>query len=129
MDLKKFKNYNFFKFGINLLFYCFSNKLNISNLIAKFLVQNLSQLKDSKDLNVLFKFLNNIINLFILKLTKIRSVEIKIKGNFIKNQKATIRNFIIGTKIPKLLIKNNLDFNKSTVYTKKGTFGLKIWVY
>lgn len=129
MDLKKFKNHSFFKLGINLFFYCFNSKLSISILLSKFLIENLSQLKNSKNLNVLFKFLNNIINLFVLKLTKIKSVEIKIKGNFIKNQKATVKNFIIGKKVPKLKIQNNLDFNTSTAYTKKGTFGLKIWVY
>ena len=129
MDLKKFKNNSFFKFGINLFFYAFNNKLNISTLISKFLVKNLSQLKNSKNLNIMFKFLTNVINLFIIKFNKIKSVEIQLKGNFVKNQKAMVKNFIIGKKVSKLSIKKSLDFNKDIAYTKKGTFGLKIWIY
>jgi hypothetical protein len=129
VNLKKFQNNTFFELGVNLLFNSFYNKINIAFLISDFIKTELSKIKDSKFFNSFLKFLFNNIKYFLFIFKKIKGIEIKIKGNLTKKQRAVVKTIILGKKVPKLLINNNLKFNESTAYTKKGTFGIKVWVY
>ena len=126
INLKKFQNETFFK-GTNLLLNLFNNKkTNISYFISEFIASNLPKIKL---LNRFLIFLNDNLKFFLLFTNKINGIEIQIKGNLKKNQRAITKQIIVGNKIPKLLINSDSHFTKSVAYLKKGSLGIKIWVF
>ena len=127
VNLKKFQNTAFFKSTINLLFYCLYNKCNLAYILSKFLSYKLAKFKSLKNTNIFLDFFINSVY-YLLLFKKIQKFELYLKGNLNKNKRSIIKKFILEKKISKIKINQNFNFENSTVYSKKGTFGIKVCI-
>ena len=129
LNLKKFRNNNYFEQGINLMYNnSLKNKNQLSFLISEYISKELSRLKNPKFFNFFLKFLVNNVRYFLISNNKIKGVKIHIKGNLGRKPRAFSKVFITGKNVSKLKINNNLQYEESTCFSKKGTFGVKTWV-
>lgn len=126
VQLRKYQRNEFFKEGVNLIFSSV-NLHSSAKLISEFISQNLRKLKRH---NFFFKFVKNILNIFINKTfsSKIRGVKIKIKGRFNGVPRAKSKIFQIGKHMPVLTLNAKISYSETTAYTANGTFGVKVWV-
>lgn len=128
LNLKKFQKLNYFEVGINFIFNLYKNKNKIAYIISEFISGELIQNKNPQFFKLFFKFLVKNIKYFLLKNYNISGVEISLKGNLSRKPRASSKNFIIGKKISKIKLNTDLNYYESTCYSKKGTFGVKVWV-
>jgi ribosomal protein S4 len=128
IKLRKYKQNDFFKEGINLLFRCTTNK-ETSNLLAQYIATQLPKLKLHKfflhfirdSLRLLFKTKN---------FSNLKGIKIQVKGRFNGAPRARKQIINIGKGVPILTINSNIDYSETTSYNhKKGTFGVKVWIY
>lgn len=124
-QLRKYKQNEFFKEGINILFSCTIKKKS-SDLLANFIA---NQLKKLKRHNFFIKFIKTSLNLFSGKTFSIvKGIKIKIKGRFNGAPRAKHKIINIGSGVPVLTLDSNISYSEATAYTSNGTFGVKIWV-
>jgi len=125
--LKKYKQNQFFKEGINLLMTCITTKYS-SKLLADFISTQIETLKFH---NFFVRFVKNTLNLLNSShfCSKIKGIKINIKGRFNGHPRA--KNKLIQiSNLPALLKKNlNVDYFNKTAYTSNGTVGVKVWIY
>lgn len=128
LKLKKFEKNNFFKLGLNnTVKYFLSLNQNCANNIAVLIQFLIEQLNNLKNLNYLLNFIENLIKCFLIKVL-INGVLIKMKGNLSKNTRAIKKSLTIGRPISCVKINSQLDFHRLTIYTKKGTIGIKVFI-
>lgn len=127
INLKKFQHIAFFKSTINFLFYCLYNKCNLAYIISTFLSHKLSKFKNSKNTNIFLDFFINSM-CYLLLFKKIQKFELHLKGNLNKNKRSIFKKFILEKKISKIKINQNFNYKNSIVYSKKGTFGVKVCI-
>lgn len=125
VQLRKYKQNEFFIEGVNALFTSITNK-NSSLLIAEYIAYNLKKLKRH---NFFLKFIKTTLVLFNKKFSNIDGIKIKIKGRFNGAPRAKHKIFLIGNGVPVLSIKSKVDYTETTAYTPNGTFGIKIWIH
>lgn len=129
LKLKKFEKNSFFKASLNAFVkYIMSFSFNYSQNIGLFVQFFIEQLNNYKHLNSLLNFIKNIIKCFLIK-TLVNGVIIEIRGNLSKNPRATNKFLKIGSTVSRVKIYSKIDFFESVCYTKKGTFGVKTFVY
>lgn len=127
LKLRKFDKLHYFRHILNLLYYylVLDNK---AILISYLLFYYLPNIKEIKKVNLFFKFINNIFNLFFIKLYLFKGLKIILKGNLTKNKRANKTIIKMGNFINNSKINNNLNFDQITCFTLKGTLGIKIYI-
>jgi hypothetical protein len=129
LRLKKFEKTSFFKASLTMFVkYIMSFSYNYASNIAIFAQFYIEQLNNYKHLNFLLNFIKNIIKCFVIK-TLVNGVIIEIRGNLSKNPRATNKLLKIGQTLSRVKIHSKIDFCESVCYTKKGTFGIKVFVH
>lgn len=128
MNLKKFENTSYFDSGINLLYNLAKNRTGLAYLISNYISIEFSKIKNPKFFNFFLKFIITSIKYFLLLEKTIKSLKINIKGNLGRKPRAFSKIFILGQKISNSTINTSLQYNESTCFSKKGTFGIKVWV-
>jgi ribosomal protein S3 len=126
LKLKRYKNNNFFISGITLL-YTITKKLNSINLLTQFIANNLKTVKRHK---FFFKFIKNSLSILLQNpLSVLKGVKIKVTGRVNGRPRAKHLIILIGSGVPCLTLKSNIDYQRITAFTSKGTIGIKIWAY
>lgn len=128
IKLRKYKQSDFFEEGINLLFRCTTNK-KTSNLLAQFIATQLPKLKLHK---FFLYFIRDSLRLFFKtkNFSNLKGIKIQVKGRFNGAPRARKQTINIGKRMPILTINSNIDYSETTSYNRKrGTFGIKIWIY
>lgn len=124
-QLRKYKQNEFFKEGINLLFSC-ARKKKSADLLAHFIA---NQLKKLKRHNFFIKFIKTSLGLFSGKsFSIVEGIKIKIKGRFNGAPRAKHKIINVGNSVPVLTLNSNINYSEATAYTSNGTFGVKIWI-
>lgn len=124
--LRKFQQNEFFKKGFNLLYNFTTNSQN-PTFLAKFIALFLKKLKRP---NFFLRFLTLTLKTLITqKFSKLKRIQIKIKGRFNGAPRSTHKFINIGKNIPVLTLNSKIDYGETTAYTSNGTFGVKIWTY
>nr|YP_009115299.1 ribosomal protein S3 [Berkeleya fennica]AJA05820.1 ribosomal protein S3 [Berkeleya fennica] len=125
-QLRKYKQNEFFKEGVNTLFSCVVKKRS-SDLLVHFIA---NQLKKLKRHNFFIKFVKTTLSLFSGKtFSIINGIKIKIKGRFNGAPRAKHTIIQIGNGVPVLTLNSNISYSEATAYTSNGTFGVKIWIH
>lgn len=125
VNLKKYKQNNFFQEGVNILFTLIT-KSKSANLLAKFIAFQLSNLKRH---NFFLKFLKTTLTTFLDNtFSNIQGIKIKVKGRFNGAPRAKHKFIVIGKGVPVLTLNSNIDYAEDTAYTANGTFGIKVWI-
>ena len=123
IKLRKFQNNEFFKDGINILYYCV-NKKKSSDSLAEFIAFYLKKLKRP---GFFLRFLKSALKLLISKqLSHFKRIHIEIKGRINGAPRAKNRFIKIGKDVPNLTINSRIDYTESTAYTSNGTIGVKV---
>lgn len=123
--LRKFKNTNFFKEGINLISLSLLES-NSNSLLTEFIAK---ELRKQKRHNFFLKFVSTTIKKFInLKTSKYKGVKIKLSGRINGRNRARHKIIIIGENPPLLSLKSKINYSEETAYTPRGTIGIKIWM-
>lgn len=127
LKLRKFDKLISFKTILNLLYYSsiFGSKAII---ISYILSSKLPNIKETKNVNLFFKFFENILKLFFIKLNIIKGLKVILKGNLTKNKRASKVTITIGDIVNNSKISNNLTLDKTTCFTSKGTLGIKTYI-
>lgn len=127
IGLKKFDRNSFFKDGVNLVFLSLNTR-NSADLLSKFIAKTVNGLK--KRHNFFLKFIKNLLLIFINKgfSSKIKGVQIKIKGRLNGVPRAKSRIIKVGSTMPIMSVGSKIDYSESTAYTANGTLGVKVWV-
>lgn len=125
INLRKYKQNDFFHEGINILFRCATNKKS-----AKLLTEFISiQLKTLKHHNFFFKFLKNTLVLFKNNIiSKFKGIKIKIKGRLNGRPRARSKIIKIANNISVLTIDSKIDYSEITAFNPNGTLGVKVWI-
>lgn len=124
IKLKKYKQNDFFKEGVNIMF--MSTTQQTSNLLAQFTATQLSKLKRH---NFFLKFLKTTLTTFkSSKFSNLQGIKIKIKGRLNGAPRAKHKIITIGNGVPALTLNSNINYSESTSYTSNGTFGVKVWI-
>ena len=123
--LRKFQQNEFFKKGLNT----FCNFV-LTNPNPKFLAEFVAlYLKKLKRPNFFLRFLKAGLKLFTNEhFSKLRLIQIKIKGRFNGAPRSSYKFIRIGKNIPVLTLNSKIDYAESTAFTSDGTFGIKIWI-
>ena len=126
VKLRKYKQNQFFKNGINILFSCIVNK-NSAKLLSKFVAIELQTLKKH---NFFLKFVKTTLTLFLKKkiFSKCKGIKIKIKGRFNGAPRAKERIILIGKGVSVLTINSKIKYSENISFTSNGTFGVKVWI-
>ena len=125
-QLRKYKQNEFFKEGVNLLFSCTIKKKS-SDLLTHFIA---SQLKKLKRHNFFMKFIKTSLSLFSGKaFSLVKGIKIKIKGRFNGAPRAKHKIINIGNGVPVLTLDSNISYSETTAFTSNGTFGVKVWIH
>ena len=126
VNLRKYKQTEFFQEGINILFTCATNKKS-SKLLAQFIA---IQLKNLKRHNFFLKFVKSALTLFSHNvLSKFKGIKIKIKGRLNGRPRARSQVFKIADDVSVLTIDSTIDYSEETAFTPNGTLGIKVWVH
>ena len=76
---------------------------------------------------------NNLINLNYYLKTKIRSIKgliIVLKGRLSRKGNRKKKKIVIyGTAPPFNSLKENIEFAQNIVFTRRGSYGIKVWVH
>ena len=126
-QLRKYKQYEFFKEGINLVLISVTNSSS-SALLADFIA---NQIKKLKRHNPFIKFIKTALTLFISNSLSpnVKGIKLKAKGRFNGAPRAKHKIIKIGSGVPVLSIASKIDYSEATAYTTNGTFGIKVWIY
>lgn len=127
LKLRKFDKLIYFNIVFNLLYYCLRLK-NKAILISDIVSSKLPNIKAVKSVHNFFKFIENVFNLFLIKLRILKGLKLIFKGNLTKNKRATKLIITVGDAINNSKINNNLSFDKVTCFTAKGTLGIKTYI-
>jgi ribosomal protein S3 len=99
-------------------------KLRFSSILARFIAKQLSFEKKHKSLlwqiARIVKVLNNRLSLF-------NGLKLYVTGKLIGKMRRQAYSFKLG-KLPLQKIESNLDFCKTTSFTKFGTISVKLWL-
>jgi hypothetical protein len=128
VSLKRFQKNNYFDSGINLFHNCCQYKNNITSTIAEYISEELSKLKKPKLFNFFFKFLTKSLKYFLIDSNLIEGMQVVVQGNLGRKPRASSKLYSVGKKIKKLSLNKDLQYSESVCYSKKGTFGIKVWV-
>lgn len=124
LKLKRFKNTDFYKDGIELMLNSILNK-NSANLLAKYIA---FQIKINKKHKFFLSFLKKVITpLLTSNISVIKGIKIKIKGRLNGAPKARHKIVSVGD-IPTQSINSFLDYSQTAIHTKNGTYGVKVWM-
>lgn len=125
-SLRKFRQNDFFKDGVNLMFNS-TLQSNSADLIARFIA---TQLKKLKRHNFFLIFIKTTFLIFInSNFSNLKGIKIKIKGRINSRPRARHRTINIGKGVPSLTINSKIDYSEKTSYTSNGTLGVKIWTH
>jgi hypothetical protein len=124
---RRFEQNEFYKEVINVIYQThFVN--NKAALIANLLKVKLSNIKKLKSTNYFIYFIRSTIKYFLYKYKLIDGIKIKISGNLSKRRRAITKIIKIGKNINVLRLNSKLSYEESTCYTKKGSFGIKVYI-
>jgi hypothetical protein len=122
--LRQFKRTEFFKDGINIIFWSIYLNRNSSELLLSFIEK---QLKTLKRHNFLVKFLKKSLKLFLKSdFSLIKGIQIKLKGRLNGFSRAKQKIIKIGD-IPIHSIKADIGYGEKSITTSNGNIGVKIW--
>ena len=125
VNLRKYKQTEFFKEGINILFTCATSKKS-SKLLAQFIA---IQLKNLKRHNFFLKFVKNALTLFSNYVSStFKGIKIKIKGRLNGRPRARSQVFKIANDVSILTINSTINYSEETAFTSNGTLGIKVWI-
>lgn len=128
IKLKKFENYFYFSTSFNwFLQYLLFNQ-NFAYNLSKLIQFYVEQLSNFKFLNSLLYFVTNLINFFLIN-NVLKGIRIEIKGILGKTARSKVKVLKLGQFVSYVKIFSKLDFYHSVIFTKKGTFGLKITTF
>ena len=126
LNLRKYKQTEFFKEGINVLFTCATQKKS-SKLLAQFIA---IQLKSLKRHNFFLRFVKSTLTLFRNNvLSTFKGIKIKIKGRLNSRPRARSRVFKIASDVSTLTINSTINYSEETAFTPNGTLGIKVWIH
>lgn len=125
LKLRKFDQLEFFRLILNLIYNSILLKSKVI-LISDILRLKLPNIKRS--INLFIKYIENLLLLFLFKSNIIVGLKLILKGNIIKNKRAIKMIVNIGHFINNSRISNDIIYHKSTCFTVKGTFGIKIFI-
>jgi ribosomal protein S3 len=126
VNLRKYKQTEFFKEGINVLFTCATQKKS-SKLLAQFIA---IQLKSLKRHNFFLKFVKSALTLFRNNvLSTFKGIKIKIKGRLNSRPRARSQVFKIANDVSALTINSTINYSEETAFTPNGTLGIKVWIH
>jgi len=128
VSLKKFQKNDYFDTGVNLLCNSFYYKKSITFILAEYVSQELSKLKKPRLFNFFFKFLTKSLKSFLIDSNLIKGIQIALQGNLGRKPRASSKLYTVGKEIKKLSLNKDLQYSESVCYSKKGTFGIKVWV-
>lgn len=121
--LRKYKNNNFFKEGINIIYMALTKK-KCADLLNQYIT---FQLKKFKRHNFFLKFVVTALKMFVkTKFSLIKGIKIKVTGRINGIPRAKSKNYLIGN-VPIFSLKSNIDYAEGTAFTSNGTLGIKIW--
>lgn len=127
IKLRKYKQNEFFKEGVNILFMSIT-KNRMANLLSKFMSTHLA--KSKKKHNFFLKFMKTTLTLFENSPdSNIGGIKIKINGRLNGRPRAKHKTITIGDGVPALTLNSKIDYAESTAYTANGTLGIKVWIY
>lgn len=134
LKLRKFEELSYFRFNLNFVYNFLILKQTVK-IIPEFLNLKFPNLKKVKIINIYFKFIENILKLFLINEYYSNLIKIIFKGNLLKNKRATKKiitvnktNSIMRDLIQKLKVNNNLSYNQLICFTIKGTISIKIFI-
>lgn len=123
--LKQYSKTSFFDEGISVLIIVIKFK-NSSFLLNNYINKHFKELKKQ---SVFLIFLKRALDFFIFfNFSKVLGIKIVIKGRFNSAPRAKKKIISVGN-VPTQSISKTIDFSETTVFTKNGTFGLKIWIH
>ena len=126
IKLRKFQQNEFFNQGLTVLYNFVVNDPN-PQFLAEFIAIYLKKLKRP---NFFLRFLKTTLKLFTTKkFSKLRQIQIKIKGRFNGAPRSRHKFVNIGKNIPVLTLNSKINYGESIAYTSNGTFGIKVWTY
>ena len=126
LKLRKFEKNNFFNLFLNLIFKTSNEKKTILFSIAKILNIKFSKINTLKNINLFINFFRNLIKYFLKN--KINNLTIDIKGNILKKKESVKKSINFGSFLNFTKINNDLWFFDFSCFTKKGIFGIKIYI-
>jgi hypothetical protein len=125
IHFRKFKNADFFKDGVNLMFSAVNQK-GSAQMIGDFISYRIKRIKRHK---YFISFLEKILTTFVKnKYSIISGIKIQITGRFNGAPRSKNKTILIKS-MPLQSISSTIEHAQTTAYTKDGTFGIKVWVY
>lgn len=122
--LRQYSRQDFFKAGVSTII-TFLTVNNSANILAEYIFKYIKKLKRH---NYFFVFLKRALNHIIaLDFCKVKGIKINIKGRFNGRPRSRMKSIIAGD-IAVQSFNKRIEYLQKTVYTKDGTFGIKIWV-
>lgn len=122
--LKRYSKEKYFKESINFLILV-ANYKEPTQLFADFIAKHISTIKKQRRF---FSFLRKLCTVIITThLFDTKGIKITIKGRLNGAPRAKTREIKSGS-ISTQFFKPNVSFSKSTSFSKKGTFGVKVWI-
>lgn len=126
IKLRKYKQNEFFKEGVNILFMS-TTKHQMANLLSQFVSTHLA--KSKKKHNFFLKFVTTTLTLFESNPdSNIKGMKIKISGRLNGRPRARHKIITVGNGVPAITLNSNMDYAESTAYTANGTLGVKVWI-
>lgn len=126
IKLRKYKEEKFYQEGINIMLTCATIR-KPSILLIQFLSV---QLKILKSHNFFLNFVKDALSIFnSYVLSKIKRIQIQIKGRLNARPKAKSRVLKIGKDVSLLTIDSVIDYSEKTAFTLNGTLGIKVWIH
>jgi ribosomal protein S3 len=126
VNLRKYKQTEFFQAGVNTLFTCATNNKS-SKLLAQFIA---IQLKNLKRHSFFLKFIKSTLSLLNNNvLSKFKGIKIKIKGRLNGRPRARSQVFKIANDVSVLTINSTINYSEETAFTPNGTLGIKVWIH
>lgn len=126
IKLRKYREEKFYQEGVNILLTCATIR-KPSTLLIQFLSVQLKMLKNH---NFFLNFIKDallVFNKYVL--SKIKRIQIQIKGRLNARPKAKSRVLKIGKDISVLTIDSVIDYSEKTAFTLNGTLGIKVWIH
>ena len=125
VKLRRYKQSEFFKEGLNTMFIGVNTE-NSSNLLSKFISNNLKKLKRH---NFFLRFVKTGLGLFTNKMfSNLKGIKIKIKGRLNGTPRARHKIIKIKNGVSTLTLNSKVNYSESTAFTSNGTLGVKVWV-
>lgn len=124
VQLRKYKQNDFFKNGVNIIFNYVSNTPK-SLLLGEFIAEELTKLKRH---NFFLRFVTTALGLLTKTcFSKIKAIKIRVKGRLNGTARARHKIIVIGAGVPVLTMHSNTDYAESTAFTSNGTLGIQVW--